>query len=248
MTLSSPCRSSQLVKVPLIAALLVAVPGTAAFAWQAGKQPKKQPVRKDDGRDAAEVARLRKRVDELTRELEKARRLEGELREARATERRLREAGEALQRRLADVQADNKRGEALLRKLDAERVELRRALDAATRDRLAALDQLARTQALLRKLEADSRKDQGGTADEATAAVAAAEHFRQTLLKSLEATDPAVRRWGAEALGDLGGEARFALPALDRVKDDKDPTVAAAVNAAVVKIRAAINKQPAKKR
>src|SRR5688572_19210407 len=90
----------------LIALLLVAVPGMAAFAWQAGKQPKKQPNRNDDGRDAAEVVRLRKRVDELTRELEKARRLEGELREARAAERRLRDACEALQRRLADAQGD----------------------------------------------------------------------------------------------------------------------------------------------
>jgi chromosome segregation ATPase len=213
---------------------LIAMPGTTASAFQAGKSPKKQPNRTDDGRDAAELARLRKRVDELMRDLEKARRLEGELREARAAEARLRQAGEAIQRRLADAQADANRSQALLRKLEADYRKIS--------------EQLARSQALLQHQEAGNVKKQAAAVDRTEAAVATADQFRQAILKSLESPDPAVRRWGADALGELAAEARFALPALDRAKADKDPAVSSAVNAAVVKIRAAIDKRAAKKR
>lgn len=50
----------------------------------------------------------------------------------------------------------------------------------------------------------------------------------------------------AETLGSLGSDARFALPELERAKKDKDPSVAAAASAAIVKIRPADGKQPAK--
>jgi chromosome segregation ATPase len=197
-------------------------------------------VSKDNAEGSKQLAEANRRIADL---MKRGAALENQ------AERALRQAQEEikrLQRELDEAKRSKGSDEVrrLERQLDAARAE---AAELLRQSRLGAkaFGELQGENRELRKQIGDTKRLQDDLL-KVSKDLAAIEtdrgRFQAALAKALDSSDVGVRQWGIECLAELGLQARFAVPALEKLRDtDSEAKVREAAIAALAKIRAAKN-------